>query len=142
MLHLLSESCARQLWRLMLLLDSVTTTGYCSNCFRFSIYQGRLPQEIVPVLYSECIVIPGSLAHCAPSTPHLSASTLVFLSLSPPDVFMIALSSWSRPPLSGICKLASVQLHTHTTKGAISSWIDARVYTSKSYNRYPLTRIR
>ena len=85
-----------------------------------------------------CIVIVlGSLSHWLtrlPSTPQLSASTLVFLSLSPSNVFMIALPapSWSWPPLSGICKLACVQLHTHDIKGAISWWIETRLKRLKS----------
>ena len=104
--------------------NSVTSTGgYCSNCYTHSIDQGRLPQEIVHI----CILfVLRWLAHWLtqrPSTPHLSASTLVFLSQSlshsPSNVFMIArpVASWSRPPLSGICKLASVQLHTRNTRG-------------------------
>lgn len=114
---------ARQLWRLMGCYsgNSLTSTGYCScNCYTHSIYQGRLPQEIVPHLYSICIALTASLSHPAPLRPslvRLHSGFPLWLSLLCPMFSWSLGPSWSGPPLSGICKLACVQLHTHDTRG-------------------------
>ena len=86
-----------------------------------------------PHLYCNCIGITVSLAHPAALHPSLVRLHSGF-PLSVSNVFMIALPapSWSWPPLSGICKLACVQLHTHDIKGAISWWIEKSIKRLKS----------
>ena len=106
-------SRARQKWWLILVYYFENIIVYCSNCYTFSVYQGRLPQKFVPHLYCNCTGITVSLAHPAALLPSLvrlhsgfplSVSIQCFHDRSAPSQLVQVPSEWNLQV--GVCTVA------------------------------------